>query len=306
MRRQSPKQEGFALVVVLWAGLLLALMAAGFATALRSRLRDTAAKVDTARAQALANAGINLAILDLVNTQESGVVTGRFARDGSPLSCSLDGGQITIEVEDDEGKININSASDELLAALFQGLGATAQDAQSYADRITDYRDADQDKRGNGAERDDYRKAGYPEGPKDAPFTSVSELDQVMGLPADITQRAKPLLTTALAHSGVDPTVASKDLKEVLGRGSSLFVRSASSSDADSIFAAGGIPQDFSGQSSRQAYTIRAQALLPEGARYVSETAVILRPGLLPVYRYWQRSDGLHSASRAVSGADPC
>ena len=74
-------------------------------------------------------------------------------------------------------------------------------------------------------------------------------------------------------------------------------MRSAASGDSESIFAQGGIPQEFSGQSSREAYTIRAQAMSQEGALYVSETSVIVRSGQLPVYRYWHRPDALHNGA---------
>lgn len=296
--------DGFALVAVLFAGLLLALLAAGFASAVRAKLRATAAQVETARAQGLADAAINIVLLDTVNSRAASA--GRFPHNGSAVVCTMENASVIVELQDDEGKVNLNSAPSELLAALFEGLGAGATDAKMFAARIVDFRDGDDEPSDGGAERADYAKAGYAHGPANAEFSSVSELDQVLGVPLAIAAQAKPYLTTAMAHTGVDTAVAPKELREVLGRGTSAFVRNATSSDSNSIFADGGLPESMKWQSSRQAYTVRATATLQGGTRYTSETAFTLQPNGQPLLRYWHRGIAQASPTASATNIGPC
>ena len=56
--------------------------------------------------------------------------------------------------------------------------------------------------RPNGAEEAAYRAAGLPWGPKNAPFETVEELQQVLGMTADIYKRVAPSLTTYSGEAG--------------------------------------------------------------------------------------------------------
>ncbi len=195
---KAGRDKGFALIVVLWLGVLLALMAAGFASAVTSRLRATSADADLVRAEAFADAGARIALLDLMNAGSRNGSPPRFARDGTPLVCALEGEAVlVIQAEDEEGKVNLNLADERLLTALFAGLGSTDDEARHYADAIIDFRDADDDKRLNGAERDDYHGKGA--GPKNAAFQSIDELDQVLGL----TRRDSPI-RQGLPHNTIE------------------------------------------------------------------------------------------------------
>lgn len=304
MRDGLRAQGGFALIVVLWAGLLLALMAAGFTSAVRARLRTTAGKAEIAQAESLAGAALNIAILEIVNAR--GAAPARFPLNGTPVACRIGEAAIIVEVEDDEGKVDLNAAPDALLTALFEGAGAEPGDAKLYAARIADYRDPDDETRDGGAERKEYVKASSVSSPSNADFVSVAELDQVLQLPADIVARVKPFVTTAAGHAGVDPAVASKQLRRLLARGASSFVREVTAEGQDSVFADSGLPPGFEWQSSRQAFTVRVQSLLPGGARYVAEAGFSIRNGTTPLMRYWRRSDGLvHTASPPIEGG-PC
>ncbi len=299
---RAPHQRGFALIVVIWVGVLLALMAAAFSSAVRSRIRTTTSHAETVRAEALADAGVRIAVLDLL--APGSAKSRRFPADGTPISCAI-GNQaaMLIQAEDETGKVNLNTTSEELLMALFTGLGAERAQALRITDRILDFRDIDNDKRSDGAEREDYKKAGSNAGPKNSDFTSVDELDQVLGIPPELRDKAKPFLTTLSNQNGVDPLVATKALKALLVRGASgILARVQPESDGTSIFNNGELPPQFISASPRNGYTLRAEAFLPSGARYVSEAIVDLPNGTAggPVFRQWRRG-----TSRLLAGQAP-
>jgi type II secretory pathway component PulK len=293
--KDALRQRGFALIAVLWIGILLALIAAAFSSAVRSRIRETAGRADTIRAEAVADAGVRMALMDLLNRGKNSQASPRFSSDGTPVVCSVgEEATLIIQVEDEEGKVNLNTSNEELLVALFAGLGATHDKARGYAERVMDFRDSDQDKRLDGAEREDYAKS--PEGvlgPKNTDFSSVDELDQVFGLPADLREKAKPFLTVFSTKDGIDASVAARALRDILVTGSNGIVAASNSAGSgDSAFSISSeLPRTFLARSSQRAYGITAEAFLPSGVRYVSEAVAGLPQGDvgIPVFQHWRR-----------------
>jgi general secretion pathway protein K len=309
------RQKGFALIAVIWIGILLALIAAAFSSAVRSRLRETAGRAELIRAEAAADAGVRIALMELLNRGRDSKAVLRFPNDGTPVSCSIVTDiTLIIRVEDEEGKVNLNTANEDLLVALFAGLGATHEKARGYAERVMDFRDGDHDKRLDGAEREDYAKS--PDGllgPKDADFAAIDELDQVLGLPPDLREKAKPFLTVFSGKDGIDASVASRGLRDILVAGSNGIV--AASNDAGASGSAFSIssdlPRTFLSQSSRRAYGITAEAILPSGARYVSEAVAGLPNGDvgIPVFQHWRRGMSRTPAGQQLpvpKNAGPC
>src|SRR5262245_60462369 len=124
-RTSTTRQRGFVLIVVLSALGLLAVVAASFAQIARSHVKAVHAAGESARAEALADAGVQLVILDLVGAREAHPSPRRFQLDGTPLSCRLGGDDATLTVvlQDEAGKVDINIATEPLLRALAVGLG---------------------------------------------------------------------------------------------------------------------------------------------------------------------------------------
>ena len=302
------RQGGFALIVVIWLGVLLSIMAAAFTSAVKSRIRTTSAAVEAARAEALATAGVRIAILDLLSARDGTARPPRFGPGAPPVVCQAGTGEIlTISVDDEEGKVNLNTPNERLLTALLVGLGAGASDARGMAAKILDYRDIDNDKRPDGAERDDYAKAqGVHALPKNSDFTSVDELDQVLGLPGDVVARMKPFVTVLSNQSGIDPAVASRELKSILRKGASGATDASAGLD-DGIFSAEALPPEFVSPTSRRGFSIRAEAQLASGARFVSEALIGLQSGngATPNFRQWRRVPSPQAQPQSAQGIWP-
>jgi general secretion pathway protein K len=189
MRGQS--EEGIALIAVLWMLTLLSVIAISLSLETRSSARIVRNTADNAAARAAADAGIQRAILDLVTVPDA----KKFRTDGTVYNWRFANSTVHMSVQDEASKVDLNKAPEAALAALFASLGVDPGKTQSLVDAIADFRDPDNLMRPQGAEEADYRAVGLAWGPKNAPFEGVEELQQVLGMTAEIYQRAAPNLT---------------------------------------------------------------------------------------------------------------
>lgn len=214
--RRRENERGLALVSVLWVLALLAVIAGSFTVGARTESKLAYNLGENAKARALADAGIQRAVLALLEPQTEGLVDRR-AEEMSELGSRLDGtarvwrfggGEVLISIFDEAGKIDLNIAVDELLAGLFISLGVNSGEAAALVDAIADFRDPNDFKRLNGAEETDYRAAGRDYGPKNAPFQAIDELQLVLGMTRDLYRRAAPALTVHSGRPEIDPSTA--------------------------------------------------------------------------------------------------
>jgi general secretion pathway protein K len=301
-RGGSQRERGFVLLIVLSALGLLAVVAAVFAHVTRTHVKSVSASVVAARAEALADAGANLAILDLVTARDR-EGSRRFALNAAPVSCTVEGeeGTVTIAVQDEAGKVDINIGSEAIVRALVLGLGLKGREAA--ADAILDYRDADDDRRLSGAELAEYRAAGRPYGPKNAAIMAVEELAGVLGLTQEDVDRLKPFVTVHSGQPTIDPSAAAPGLIGVLSRGveEAGIPRKGPLESEMSFTANAPLPAELVGVSVRRAFSVRAEARLPGGATFVREAVVTLSESRTSPYavRRWTRG------SLAKAGSTP-
>ena len=289
---------GFVLILVIWITALLALFALSFASSVQSHLRLTANSVQSAKAEALADAGVELAALSLL----AGPNDRRFPVDGSAHACLKDGvGVVTLRIQDSGGKVSINLANERLLQALFLGLGASRELASRYTDVIIDYRDADSNRRPNGAELPEYLEAGRALGPKNAPFDTIEELNQVLGLDPAMIALITPHVTVHSQTAGLDPRTASPELGQILSRGiEQLPARASPQTVSNSP-----VPSEFVNGSPQRVFLVASEGRLENGARFVRETVMELQStrAATPIYKIWKR--GTNAASDPPSGELP-
>ncbi len=175
-------QRGIALVAVLWALVLLAVIAATVLSESRTQSRLARNFLDAAQAEALADGGVYRAMEGLARP----VAAGGWRVDGTVYAWARPEGEVRIRIEDEGGKIDLNRANGRLLTNLFLAAGLEPQRAEALAAAVQDFRDADDTRRPDGAEDSDYAGAGLPHGAKDAPFEAVEELHQVFGMSREL------------------------------------------------------------------------------------------------------------------------
>lgn len=195
------RQQGMALIVVLWLVLLLSTMAAGHSLNVRADSLLASRQLDLSQARALADAGIRRAIMDLLDG-------GTRPVNGDASEVEISGDTVIVSVRDARGLVDLNAARPELLAALVALAGASDAERNRIVDAILDWRDADNLIHLNGAEDDEYRAAGVAWTARDGAFVSVDELRYVRGMRPEVFATLLPYITVHSGYAGLDPNVA--------------------------------------------------------------------------------------------------
>ena len=194
--RLAGGREGFALIVVVWVLTLLSLIATSFTTSMRTETSVAANMIEDTRWRAHVEAGVHLGIAAL----SAEALPEGWGLDGRPVGFEFDGATLTVALQSESGKHDLNAGSDELLLNLLQSAGADDDLAATLLNRIHDWRDEDDLRRVNGAEAEDYAEAGLSHVPADRDFRSVDELRFVLGMPPEVFRRLRGAVTV---HSGL-------------------------------------------------------------------------------------------------------
>lgn len=202
------QQRGVALILVLWVITLLSVIAGNFAYSMRGEAQIARNLLSTAQAQAQADAGIQRAWYELLKPATE---LQRWVGDGTVHELGFDGGTLRISIQDESGKIDINTASESLLRGLFRYSGANEDVAVALADSVQDWRDTDNLRRLHGAEEAEYVAAGKNYVPANAPFETVDELQRVLGMSPEVIRRLTPALTVYTKQAGVNTAMAPRE-----------------------------------------------------------------------------------------------
>jgi general secretion pathway protein K len=183
--------RGVALVIVMWAIALMAVLLGSFAMIAHTENLESRHVFDTVTARYDAETGLERAIFELRNVDPA----QRWIADGRPYEFEFDGAHVSVEITDESGKIDLNTADPVMLTSLFISVGVDLNRAQALADAIADWRDPDDMPREQGAEVNEYKAAGLSYAPRNAPFQTVSEVQQVFGMDYDLYQKIEPAIT---------------------------------------------------------------------------------------------------------------
>ena len=272
-------QRGVALVLVMWIAVLLTVIAGSFMIEARTDTLVVRNSMSNARAETAADAGVHRAVYELYRTDNS---PEAWRRDGGTREWAFDGVPLRIELRDESGKIDLNTASEPLLRGLFLSVGLTDEETAKLLDAILDWRDPDTLKRVNGAEEPEYRGAGLTYKPANAPFQAIEELQLVLGMRPHIYRRIAPLVTVFSRQAGVNAQVASREvLLAIPGVTTAIVDEFITQREAAR---AAGLPGPILREAAAfnagltMAATIRSEARLDDGTTFVREAVALLRP----------------------------
>jgi general secretion pathway protein K len=225
--------RGYALVSVLWLILLMTGITAAYHAQARVEARLLTTALQRAQAEALAEAGIWIAV------REHFSVTSAFQDRSQRVTrtVDVDGSAVVVTIGDASGFINLNAAPPELLAAVLaarSGFGEAEQTAVVAA--ILDWRDSDSTRSPAGAEDQDYAALKVPHGAKDAPFAIIDELRLVHGMTPAAYRRVAPAFTTFGSHARVNTAAAPPEVLAVLPRDSAGVSSDATGESYDQRF----------------------------------------------------------------------
>jgi general secretion pathway protein K len=293
--------RGLALISVLWITGLLAVMAASFASSTRTEVRLARNQEENAKAEALADAGVHRAAFGLLDLDPETA----WRAGGTAHGFALGEGEVQVQIEDEDGKIDLNGAPLELLAGLFLALGLPEPEAQTMADRIGDFRDPDDQPEPLGAEDPAYLDAGLARGAADRAFGAESELLHVLGMTPELYARVRSNVTVHSGADGVDPTRAPLPVLQALpGMTPDLLeAMLAAMAAPDPLLALEGeqLPTDLEAYllpSREVVYTVKALGRTTGGGNFLREAVVELGASQ-------DRAFLVHAWRRASMSAEP-
>ena len=284
--RRRPDERGAALLIVLWMLLLMSLLAAAFVSTTRSDLAVARNAVESARARALANAGITRGAVALSASDPA----LRWRLDGTPYRWAFGGGTVTIAMVGEGGKIDINAAPLEVLESLFRHAGA-GEDASAIAQAVFDRREAQREAQPG----TDDRAAIDPNEPA---FATIDDLGGVPGMTAPLLHAVLPLVTVASRLPMVDANAAPRAVLLALPNADPAEIDAFLDARAQQAQGGAAPPPpppsiaQYLGPAAATAVTIRATAATDTGAVFVREALVVLRDarGSPLVVKRWTQS----------------
>ena len=201
------RERGIVLIMVLWALMVLMVLAAELARSAHIEGLSTDVNQREVITYYLATAGLNRALYRILQAQQQGqnmLTPGRAFSGGlqdlqqsSDPNETMDGwvrgdgrwrrenfgaGGYWVRVLDEDGKLNLNQVEETTLRQVFTNIGFDLDRGQELTDVILDWRDDDQLVRLHGAESDYYLSLPVPYPAKDGPFTTVDELLLLRGV----------------------------------------------------------------------------------------------------------------------------
>ena len=188
-------KKGIALVLTLWIMLALIILAAGIAVMSRTEAQISRNYADVVHCRWAARTGVFSALENIKTlNQEQTTYLGEDPDVVLSTDLNLDLGGYTFEttIVDETGKVNLNTATADVLTNLFG--------TSDISDCIVDWRDADDTPGAGGAETDYYSSLDPPYKCRNAAFQTLGELGLVKGITTDILS-APPTNGT---HSMID------------------------------------------------------------------------------------------------------
>jgi general secretion pathway protein K len=204
MRSVSPSQKGAALILVMWVIAFMGILLGSFSLIARTENLQSRHLFDATTARYAAQAGLERAVFEVQNRD----MTKRWVGDGRPYEFDFDTAHIHVELLDESGKIDINTSDPQTLQALFESVGVDLTTAEQLTDALQDFRDPDDVPLPNGAEADAYKAAGLSYGPRNQPFTSVAEVQQVLGMNYELYRKIEPAITIYASAPKPNPAYA--------------------------------------------------------------------------------------------------
>ena len=269
--RAPPATRGAALILVLWLTALLAALIGAFAMTARTEyLQGRTLGSGLVAAQA-ARAGLEYAATR-VSVPDPQL---QWLPDGRPYRWRLGGVEIEVRIVDESGKVDLNAAEPASLSALMRVAGAEPAQADALAAAIVDWRDVDDlTQAQGGAEDPQYAAAGLDWGAKDAPFETVAEVEQVLGMTPALYARLAPHLTIFSGLPMADPRFATPEVLQSMGidPANVLAGRERPPQPGDASFVGAG-----SGT-----YSIDSHARLGDGRESVLRAVIRLGPSGVP------------------------
>ena len=194
------REQGFAVLIVLLTVALLALLATQMIPVAHTETQITANLHSELTQEVNADGAVYAAAFQLLDRSD-----GDWSANGMLQRYKLPDSAIAVRITDEANKINLNTASPDLLHALLLSVGVDTDTATRLAGAIVDWRETD-GPTPSAAKAAQYAGRHYV--PPEKPFRSVAELAFVAGMTPNLLAKLKPHLTI---YSTYGPGAATTD-----------------------------------------------------------------------------------------------
>lgn len=263
------RQRGVALILVIWVVALMTILLGSFALIARTENYEARHLFDGVTARYAAQAGLERAVFALRDPDPN----QRWIGDGRPYDFDFDNAHVRVTLTDESGKIDINTADENILQSLFMTAGLDPDHAVALTDAIQDWRDPDDIPMPRGAEINEYKAAGLSYGPANGPFRTLSEVQQVLGMNYELYTRIEPAISIYSGGARPNPAYAPFEVLRALPGMTDELARQL-------IAARQQVPPGQGGQAGLtlpdgtpivasgggNTYTVQSRATLPNGA----------------------------------------
>lgn len=188
---RSPADAGYAALACMLAAACFALIALDVTRTSRSEVQAAQAGLVHARLSAAADAGLVLAVQHLTDPDAG----ARWESD-VPHEVEYAGTRLQVRIEDEAGKVPLNTATPAQITALLESAGVDAAAAKALVSNFLDFRDPTRAGAGAAA-------AGRTGG-----FRALIELASVPGFTPDLYERLAPSVSVAGNDVPFDASVA--------------------------------------------------------------------------------------------------
>lgn len=198
------RSAGFALIIVLWALVLISFITAHLVGNGRVELRIAGNLVANAATEAAADGAVYHAIFNLMDPQPE----RRWPLDGVPRDLAIGGVRVTVSIDDETARVNPNLASPALLQALFRVTGSDPETANRLMAAIGEWIGRPTVASTPQVTLSKYRGAGLDYAPPAEPLETIDELQRVIGMTPSTFAAIRPYVSL---FSTAEPTWARAD-----------------------------------------------------------------------------------------------
>ncbi len=211
-------ERGLALILALLIVALLVAVVVEFDLATRTDLRAAMTFRDGTKAYQLARAGVEAGRALLAeDAKQSPLYDGLDELWATPVPAYPAGdGQVSLSIEDESGKINLNALAGEERRLRLQRLLSVLELDEALADPIVDWLDKDDTPESQGAEEAYYQSLSPPYHCKNGPMATLQELHQIKGITDEIYRKISPFLTLDSGSQQININTASLEVLQTL------------------------------------------------------------------------------------------
>lgn len=283
--RLPGRQRGVALLLVLWACTLLAILLGGYAVLARTEGLQARYQFAQTQAHYAAEAGVMRAFYGL----QDPLTRQRWIGDGRVYTFRYDDATVKVSAIGESGKVDLNTASPEVLQGLFHAAGLPSLAAKALAANVVDWRSVPGLAADAATRRAAYLAAGRSYGPRSGPFASIEELQLVLGMTPALYREVAPDITIWSGNTVPDPNTAPPlALAAIPGmtppQQALIYAARQKNADDPALVLNNGTT-----------HSIRSEAILADGTRAVLRVTMRLQAGQAGAQPYavlrWQEGD---------------